>query len=65
MYCRGLQHRLKWVVLHSEGNKNGKIDHMEHRTHLQDTNNGTAVPLKAEYERLLTFRGTLLVGTAK
>ena len=38
----------QWEEIHSEGNKDGQTDHVQHKTHLQDTDNNTAVPLRAD-----------------
>ena len=39
------------MVIHSEGNEDGQTDHMQHKTHMQDTNISTAVSLRENYER--------------
>ena len=54
---KGQLHRSQWVVIHSESNTDGQFDHMQYKAHLQDTNNGTVVPQRADCERKWTFGG--------
>ena len=49
----GQQHISQWVVQYSgEGTKGmDRFDHVQHKMHLQDTDNGRAVPQRADYKR--------------
>ena len=49
-YCRGKQHRSPLTAIHGEGNINGQADHMEHKTHAEDTNNNRTVSQGADHE---------------
>ena len=46
--CRVHQNRTQWVIILSEGNKDGQIDLTQHMTYLQDTHNSRAEPLRAD-----------------
>ena len=41
---------------YSEGSTDGQTDHMQNRTHPEDTYNGRTVPQKADYERHWAFK---------
>ena len=45
--CGDQQCRSHWVVIYSEGNKDGHIDYKEYKTHLQDTEKARAVTPRA------------------
>ena len=46
--------RSQWTV--SEGNNDGKMDQIQHKTHLQHTNYNKVVPLGTDYEGSWMFR---------
>ena len=48
---RGLQDRSQWVVIHLKDNKDMQINHIQHKIHLQDTDNGRVVHLRADFKK--------------